>query len=287
MKAVILAGGLGTRLLPFTKEIPKEMIPVYSIFEGRVVVKPIIQLIFEQLFEAGVRNFYVVVGYGKTTIINHFTPNWNFVEYLQRRGKSLEAKCLENFYEKVEKSSISWVYQEVPLGTGHAILKVEEYVDGPFIVCAGDSVFLGANVFTRLLSRFDEFGGNFIVVKSVDDPRRHGVAIAEPLSDDVFRVIDIIEKPEKPPSNLANMSCYIFQLEVFKHLKEIKLSSRGEYEVTDAIRSIINSGSTVYALNVSGLQRVDVGTPSSLIRALTKSYEFVHSLTKAINLQSL
>ena len=284
MKAIILAGGLGTRLLPFTKEIPKEMAPIYSVFKGRIVIKPIIQLIFEQLFEAGVRDFCIVVGYGKTTIINHFTPNWNFIEYLQKRGKLFEAECLEDFYRKVEKSSISWVYQEVPLGTGHAILKVEEHVDKPFIVCAGDSVFLGANIFIRLLSHFNELGENFIVVKSVDDPRRHGVVIVKPLSGDILKVVDIIEKPEKPPSNLANMSCYIFQLEVFKYLKKIKPSSRGEYEVTDAIRSMINSGSTVYALNVSDLQRVDVGTPSSLIEALAKSYEFAHSFTKVVNL---
>lgn len=89
-KAIILAAGLGTRLLPYTKEMPKEMVPVCDTFNGKLVIKPLIQIIFEKLFEAGIREFCFVVGRGKRALIDHFTPDWGFLEYLEKKEKTMK-----------------------------------------------------------------------------------------------------------------------------------------------------------------------------------------------------
>jgi len=272
-KAVILAAGLGTRLLPFTKEMPKEMVPVYDTFDGQLVVKPLVQVIFEGLYRAGIREFCFVVGRGKEALMRHFAPDWSFVELLERKGKELAARCLKSFYEKVNNSSIVWVHQQPPLGTGHAVLRAKHFASGePFVVCAGDSLFLGRDVFGSLLKAFGKYGSDFMTVVPVDRPERFGVVIGEEVEDSIMRVRRIVEKPKEPVSNLANMSCYVFYPEIFKYLEALRPSPRGEYELTAAIMSEIEDAREVYALRADGVRALDVGTPHSLIKAISASY---------------
>ncbi|MEW6604823.1 MAG: sugar phosphate nucleotidyltransferase, partial [Thermoproteota archaeon] len=146
-KVVIPAAGLGTRLLSATKEQPKEMLPIFSKTEnGELCVKPVLQLIYEQLFDFGFRNFYFIVGRNKRAIEDHFTPDRDFIDSLNRKGKSSHAKELARFYEKLSLSSIVWINQSAPLGFGHAVLMAKNLVkDDPFLVHAGDTIISSKN----------------------------------------------------------------------------------------------------------------------------------------------
>jgi choline kinase len=187
LKVVITAASLGTRLLPASKEIPKEMFPVFAIYGGEVVVKPLLQIIFESFYDAGFREFCFVVGRGKRAIEDHFTPDWSFVEWLRSRGRERLAKLLEDFYRRVEGSHIVWVNQHEPLGFGHAVLMAEPFIDGDFMVAAGDTVLPSSSFTGDMASMGSEM---VLIVKKVEDPRRYGVAV---LQGD--RVVRVVEKP--------------------------------------------------------------------------------------------
>ncbi|MEM5866902.1 MAG: sugar phosphate nucleotidyltransferase, partial [Candidatus Aenigmatarchaeota archaeon] len=121
-KAVIPAAGLGTRLLPMTKETPKEMLPiVVNRDNGTVCLKPMLQAVFEQLYSEGFREFAFIVGRGKRAIEDYFSPDYNFVEYLKRKNKNQSALELEEFYEKIKNSTIVFVNQPAPSGFGDAV----------------------------------------------------------------------------------------------------------------------------------------------------------------------
>ena len=140
-KVVITAAGLGTRLLSVTTEMPKEMLPLFCMgSNGDLLLKPVLQLIFEQLYEVGFREFCFIVGRGKRSIEDHFTPDYSYVELLRKRGKEGLAMELEEFYRKVESSVIAWINQPEPRGFGDAVLRAEPFVDNePFLVHAGDT----------------------------------------------------------------------------------------------------------------------------------------------------
>jgi len=143
-KAVIAAGGLGTRLLPATKEQPKEMLPVLCPMEtGEYSTKPFLQLIFENLYDFGIREFCLIVGKGKRTIEDHFTPDREYVRLLKSRRRP--AWELENFFSKIEDSNITWVNQPRPLGLGDAILRAKSvFGDDEFLMQAGDTYILSS-----------------------------------------------------------------------------------------------------------------------------------------------
>lgn len=277
-KAVIPAAGLGTRLLPTTKELPKEMIPVFTrARNGSIALKPLLQLIFEKLFNAGVREFCFIVGRGKRAIEDHFTPDYSYLEYLKRRGKEVVVKEMEEFYRKVEGSIIIWVNQPKPLGFGDAVLKASPFVGNePFIVHAGDTLIL-PNEESRIkyLGRiFTEEGADAIfLLKEVDDPRAYGVIEPGKIEGDLIEVKRIVEKPKEPPSNLAVIPIYIFDSIIFKILRRTKPGRRGEIELTDAIQKMIDWGLKVYALKPLKDQFwIDIGTPDMYWRALNISY---------------
>ena len=145
-KVVVTAAGLGTRLLPITKEIPKEMLPLPIKEGGEVVFKPMLQAIFEQLYEFGFRNFCFVVGRGKRTVEDYFTPDYEFLRYLRSKGKEKSAKLLEDFYEKISTSSVVFVNQPEPLGFGDAVYRAKPFVGSDsFLLHAGDDLVVSAN----------------------------------------------------------------------------------------------------------------------------------------------
>ena len=278
MKAVITAAGFGTRMLPATKEIPKEMFPVLTYKNGKFSLRPTLQVIFESLYEVGIRNFCFVVNRFKRVIENHFSPDYEYVDYLLRRGKYEEAEDLKAFYNKIKSSNIVYVNQYEPLGFGHAVLITESFIGNePFIVHAGDDYIVANDNkhIKQLLSVFKEFDANAVILlEKARDPRKYGVVSGEYLRDDVFEVRGVVEKPLKPPSNLAIIAIYVFKPVIFNALKRIPKDPSGELPLSAAIDYIAKNDGGVYGVILSEDEyRVDVGNPDTYINGLFKLYQ--------------
>ena len=287
-KLVIPAAGLGTRLLPATKEMPKEMLPIFTSFRGKIVTKPLLQAVFEDLYSRGIRKFCFVVGRGKRAIEEHFTPDTGFLEELRRRGRNLEAEMLEEFYAKIRSSRIMWVNQPEPRGFGDAVACAEPFVGGePFAVHAGDTLILSPDYWERLVEAFERWSlGACFLVKEVENPRMYGVVAPGGEEGGIVNVKGVVEKPEKPPSNLAVIPAYIFDPVLLKALKVVKPGLRGEIELTDAIQKIIEWGFEVKAVKLrEGEERLDIGTPETYWEALRVSREWALKLTQGAELQ--
>jgi UTP--glucose-1-phosphate uridylyltransferase len=229
--AVITAAGLGTRMLPFTKEIPKEMFPIISNNE----IKPIIQVIFEQLYNQGVRDFVIVVSKNKRVIEDYFTPDYNFVRYLDNISKTKQAISLKNFYSMIENSNIAYVNQFEQKGFGHAVLTAKPFVKGNFIVVAPDTIVYNLDISKMPVNSF--------LISTVNDPKAYGIAIVNG-----EKVIDVEEKPKMPKSNLAIMPYYHFDERIFSSLESIKYED--ELQLTDAIKLLINEGVEFKAIRI-------------------------------------
>jgi len=279
-KAIILAAGLGTRLIPYSKEMPKEMLPLYFLEGDSIVLKPVLQVIFEQLYEAGIRDFCFIVGKNKRHVEDHFTPDWDFIEYLEENDKYQLADLLKKFYEKIERSLIVWINQPRPLGTGDAVYRAKKFVEEDvFMALAGDNLFLGRNVFSDVIGIYKKCKESIMVVKEVQDPTKYGVIKCREAQEDLLKVMDVVEKPKEPPSNLANASIYILYPEIFGLIEKIEVSSRGEREITSALRLLAKEG-RLYAYNAKGVSWVDIGTPKTYLEALITSLIMVSEKNK-------
>jgi len=170
LKAVITCGGMGTRLLPFTKELPKEMTPVFYKTEKGVQTIPLIQLIFEKLYDVGIREFCFVTGKTKRAIENHFTPE----------ESSYQNDLLDSFYEKLTNSKIFWATQNYPKGFGDAVRYAKSFIGNEnFILQAGDVAII-QNSKNSLLTRLIDLAKNssqdaVLSIRKVSDPKRHGI----------------------------------------------------------------------------------------------------------------
>lgn len=278
-KVVITAAGLGTRLLPMSKEFPKEMLPIFIKSEGGPILKPLLQALFEQLYELGLREFCFIVGRGKRALEDHFTPDRDFIAKLNEKGKLELALELENFYRMVESSTIVWVNQPEPRGFGHAVLMAKPFVGNePFMVCAGDTYIIskGGKFVKRMLETFKREGAYAVLLlQNVEDPRAYGVALIGDLGKDVFKVLKVIEKPKEPPSNMAIMPIYFFKPRVMEILETLEPGVGGEIQLTDAIQGLIDLGLKVLGLPLEGDElRLDIGTPETYWEALRLSYEW-------------
>lgn len=226
VQCVITAAGLGTRLLPASKEIPKEMFPVPV--DGDL--KPLIQIVFEQVHRQGIRDFVMVVGRNKRVIEDYFTPDWGFVQSLRSRGKEREAEGLSSFYSRVEGSNIAFVNQPEPRGFGDAVLRAEPFIREDFLVVGADTIVQDLTVRTMSVNSF--------LVTRVNDPQNYGVVVL----DGEGVVTDLQEKPEHPRSDLAVVPYYRFSQGIFDSLKGVAPDSRGEVQLTDGIRHMMESG---------------------------------------------
>jgi len=271
-KAVIPVAGLGTRLLSVTKEQPKEMLPVFTKDSNRALcLKPLVQLIFEQLYSFGLRNFCFIVGRAKRAIEDHFTPDYQFIKSLNDMGKSGQAVKLESFYRMVETSTIVWVNQPEPKGFGDAVLQARTFIgDEPFLVAAGDTYIISKDFIERMINVFSNRNPlAVLLLQKVSNPRDYGVAVT-----DGRRVTHVIEKPDKPPSDLAIMPFYIFKPIIFQKLSEVKPGVGGEIQLTDAIERLIEVGEVEAVKLRAGELRLDIGAPETYWMALKKSYEY-------------
>lgn len=267
--AVIPAAGLGTRLLPYTKEIPKEMLPIIVKDNGDVLVKPVLQYIFEALYRAGVRKFYFIVGRGKRVIEDYFTPDYRYVEFLESIGKEKLARNLRKFYEYVEESKVLMINQPVPRGFGDAVLRTKPFMTSNiFIVHAGDDIIYPNHTenIIELVKHYETYKPKAVFLYDYSDhPERYGVIIGEE-KQEFIEVYDVIEKPEKPPSNKVVVAIYVFDQDIYEALEKTR-PSRGEHQLTDAIRFLLRSGEKVHAIKSRG-QRLDLGTPEYYLEAL-------------------
>jgi UTP--glucose-1-phosphate uridylyltransferase len=279
-KAVIPAAGLGTRLFPVTKEQPKEMLPLFSrLTNGNIGVKPLLQMVFEQLYDAGFREFCFVVGRGKRSIEDHFTPDFNSIIMLKNSGKNGRASDLNGFYMKLKTSTIIWVNQPQPKGFGDAVLMASPFVQNEHcLVHAGDTYIVSkdAEHLKLLIKVYEQFNADAaFIVQEINDPKQYGVIEAEEIEKEVYKVKSAIEKPEKPPTNLAIMPIYIFHPVIFKALEKTLPGKSGEIQLTDAIQRLIEWGLNVFAVELNQSEvRLDIGSPETYWEALSLSYKF-------------
>ena len=278
-KVIIPAAGLGTRLFPATKEQPKEMLPIFSMnTHGDMLVKPVVQMVFEQVYDAGLREFCYVVGRGKRSIEDHFTPDPNCIRTLEVMGKNGQATDLEDFYEKLETSTIIWVNQPEPKGFGNAVLMAKPFVQNEHcLVHAGDSFIVSKNMdyIKKLLAAYERFKADaaFIVLE-IENPRQYGIIEGDEVYTGIFKVNTAVEKPEKPPTNLAIMAMYVFQPVIFKALEATPPGRSGEIQLTDAIQKLIDWGLNVYAVKLDdNYAHLDIGSPERYWDALSLSYQ--------------
>jgi glucose-1-phosphate thymidylyltransferase len=224
MKAVVLAAGEGTRLRPLTEDKPKGMVEVAG--------KPILTHCFEQLVRLGADELVVVVGYLKERIIEHYG-------------------------DEFEGVPITYTHQREQNGLAHALLSVEEHIDDDFMLMLGDNIFQ-ANLDDVVQRQNEERADAAFLVEEVDweDASRYGVCDTNKYGE----ITDVVEKPADPPSNLVMTGFYTFTPAIFHACHLVQPSNRGEYEISEAIDLLIQSGRTIDAIGLDGW-RIDVGYP--------------------------
>ena len=265
-KIVITAAGKGTRLLPFTKEMPKEMMPIFSnISTNKRIVLPLLQYVYEQLYSMNFRDYCFVVGREKRTIEDHFTPHEMYLRDLSRGYKNTMTK----FYNKLENSHLVWINQNKPLGFGDAVRLTEKYVGKEdFMVHAGDVAILSKNKHPalRLLenAKKNPDAKAILLCKKVKDLKGYGVLTLSKLSDNLFTVKEVVEKPDRPKSKFGILALYYFKSDIFSSLKKIKPGKGKEFQLTDAIQNMIQEKQRVLAITLNKNEDViDVGTVES------------------------
>jgi UTP--glucose-1-phosphate uridylyltransferase len=236
-KAVFPVAGLGTRFLPATKVLPKEMLPL--------VDRPLIQRAVEEAQEAGIEEFIFVSGRGKSLITQHFEIQPELREELERKGK---LDLLEKLsHSDIPSGMVQITMQQRALGLGHAIWCAKNLVgDEPFAVFLVDVMTLGeTGCMAQMIEAYNNHGGNIIASSPVehDLTYKYGILDVENESDDVTKIKAMVEKPkpEDAPSNLHILGRYILQPEIFDILEERKIGAGGEIQLTDAMVALMNS----------------------------------------------
>lgn len=281
MKAVIITAGLGTRLLPVTKGTPKVMLPIFSPGKtGKLCLKPVLQLVFEQLHDIGFKEFCFIVGKDKRIIEDYFTPDNNFLAYLRERKKMEQANEMEDFYKRVADSTVTFVNQPQQKGTGDAVYRAKNFTKGePFLLHMGDDLILSKenSHLTRLISTFEKrkVDAAFLVAK-VKDPTSYGVIKGKQIAKGLHKVATIVYQPKEPPSNLSDVAAYILKANIYPEISKVKpLPESGEISLIPAIQSLIDRGSKVYAVELEPHEkRVDIGNAEKYREALITSYRF-------------
>ena len=265
-KVVITAAGKGTRLLPFTKEMPKEMMPIFSEkFTNKKVIMPLLQYVYEQMYSMNFRDYCFVVGRDKRSIEDHFTPHETYLKELSGDYK----KNIREFYKKIEKSHLVWINQNKPLGFGDAVKRAERYIGKEdFIVHAGDVTILSRlnHPIMRLIdtAKKNPEAKAILLCKKIKNSKKYGVPTVGKMSKNSFTVKEVIEKPDKPKSDFGILPLYYFKSEIFSSLKKIKKGKGSEFQLTDAIQNLIKEKHQVLAITLKKNEdEIDVGTVES------------------------
>jgi len=265
-KAVIPAAGLGTRFLPATKAMPKEMLPV--------VDKPAIQYVVEEAVEAGIQDVLIIIGRNKNNIANHFDAMPELEQKLREKGDTGKLAKVEH---SSDLADVHMVRQGEPKGLGHAVLRAQAHVgDHPFAVLLGDDLIDERDpLLSKMLSEYDKRGAAVIALMEVDPENIHlyGVAAVEETDEDgVVKVTGLVEKPKKEdaPSNLAIIGRYVLGPEVFEVLERTEPGKGGEIQLTDALEELATDPERgVYGVVFRG-RRYDTGDKLDYIKAIVQ-----------------
>lgn len=258
-KAIIPAAGLGTRFLPATKAMPKEMLPI--------VDKPAIQYIVEEAIESGIEDIIIVTGKGKRAIEDHFDHSFELEQNLLHKGKL-------DLLSEVQKSSnmvdIHYIRQKEPKGLGHAIWCARKFIgDEPFAVLLGDDIVKAKTpCLKQMMEQYDRYNASILGVQTVKEEEvcRYGIVDCSMVDNGLFTVHNLVEKPkrEEAPSNLAILGRYILSPKIFDILGTQKPGAGDEIQLTDAIAAL-NKLEAVYAYDFEG-KRYDVGEKMGFIQ---------------------
>jgi len=255
-KAVIPAAGFGTRFLPQTKAMPKEMLPI--------VDKPVIQYVVEEAVNSGIRDVVIVTGALKRAIEDHFdAPNAELIKNLEAGGKH---EFIEMVKEIGEMANFIYVRQKGPYGNGTPVLAAEPVIENePFAVLWGDEfIYSRPPRLAQMIEVYEKYGG--IVISGVriekkEDLKRYGIADLEHVEGNVHKIKSIVEKPEpdEAPSNIATHGAYILPPEIFGALKDQAPGKGGEIWLVDAINKLKAQGVPVYAVEIENGKYYDTG----------------------------
>ncbi|MFC0269964.1 UTP--glucose-1-phosphate uridylyltransferase GalU [Metabacillus herbersteinensis] len=287
-KAIIPAAGLGTRFLPATKAMPKEMLPI--------VDKPTIQYIVEEAVESGIEDIIIVTGKGKRAIEDHFDNSFELEQNLLEKGK------LELLSE-VQKSSklvdIHYIRQKEPRGLGDAIWCARKFIGNePFAVLLGDDIVQSEKpCLKQLIEQYERYNASVIGVQHVSDDEvsRYGIVDGNEIGNRFYSVTNLVEKPkrEEAPSNLAILGRYILSPKIFDILSNQRPGSGGEIQLTDAIAAL-NEHEAIYAYDFEGV-RYDVGERMGFIQTTIEfalqredlKYDLLNYLSKVMEKESI
>ena len=260
-KAVIPAAGYGTRFLPVTKAIPKEMIPI--------VDKPVIQYIVEEALQSGIEEILIITGHGKRAIEDHFDTNIDLELQLRQQGKDQ----LLHLVQDISSINIHYIRQKHMRGLGDAIHCAESFIDNePFAVLLGDDVVYNPEqpALKQMMDAFSRLGTTMLGCQEVPQElvSRYGIVQGQPTDDDrVVKLIDMVEKPavDEAPSRLAALGRYILTPDIFEILRRVQPGKGGEIQLTDALR-LMADREAVYAYTFSG-RSYDTGNKLGFLKA--------------------
>jgi UTP--glucose-1-phosphate uridylyltransferase len=260
MKAIIPAAGLGTRFLPVTKSQPKEMLPV--------VDKPVIQYVVEEAVAAGADDILMITGRGKRAIEDHFDRSIELEDLLESSGNTPRLREVRAISELAE---VFYVRQKRPRGLGHAVMCGRPFINGePFYVLLGDVLVPKKSILPRLKEVHDELGGSVIAVIPVpeDMVSRYGVIAGTEISDGVWNVTGLVEKPARneAPSNLAIFGRYLLTPKVMDILPSIKPGRGEEIQLTDALVELLKT-EDIHAVVIEPDEGYDTGNVLSWLEA--------------------
>tara|TARA_Y100001958_G_C21226163_1_gene551596 strand:+ start:1238 stop:2053 length:816 start_codon:yes stop_codon:yes gene_type:complete len=263
-QAIIPLAGLGTRMLPLTSVIPKELMPING--------KPNLEYILEECVDAGIKEFIFIISKEKESIKKYFFNDKFYKKILKQKKNK---RILEE-YKKIKKfkKMIKFVYQNKPKGTGDAVLKCSKYIKGKFfLMLLPDDLIIKKNCSKELIKLHKKTKGSIIATKRVDKKTvsRWGILSIKDKKSNYFRIKDVVEKPsiKKAPSNFAIIGRYILPLEIFNEIKKLKPGQGKELHITDAIRNLIYKNIKFYG-NIFKGKYLDCGTLKGYIESGVK-----------------
>lgn len=268
-KAVIAAAGFGTRFLPQTKAMPKEMLPLID--------KPIIQYVVEELVEAGIRDIIIIGNGSKRAIEDHFdNPSEELINNLIAGGEK-KAGLIKEARDIAYLANFIYIRQKGPYGNAIPLINAMHLInDEPFIYAFADDFFIAKpNSTKQMIDTYAQYGGSVLACKKIikdDEFKRYGVVDGESKEASVIKVSGIIEKPgkDKAPSRMASVSSYLFEPKILDYLKEAQASfdGKGELMIQPAIQKLIDSGYGVYAKEIQNGKYYDTGDKLEYIKTV-------------------
>lgn len=258
--AVFPIGGLGTRFLPATKAMPKEMMPI--------VDKPLIQYAFEEAVAAGAEKFIFITGRNKNIIENHFDHAFELQKVLEEKQKKEVLALAKDWLPAA--SSIAFIRQREPLGLGHAVLCAKKFINEPFAVLLADELFLSKKaVMKSMVETYTE--GNMVGVQEIEREKVKSYGVIEPaekVTGNTVKVKSLVEKPEPKdaPSNYTVSGRYILEPEIFNYLENQKAGAGGEIQLTDSLNQMAKEKNKTYA-HIIEARRFDCGSRRGFIEA--------------------